>query len=81
MQTLESQLFVITFTLALLSIIIFIYKVMLRSLGGPDPKEKKPRAAKKAVSVPAEEAAPARRPVVRREESMGESAEGGDPHE
>ena len=75
MQTLESQLFVITFTLALLTVIIFIYKVMLRSLGGPDPKEKKPRKAKKTAQAPAraEEAAPARRPVVRREEN----AEGG----
>ena len=83
MQTLTSQLFVITFTLALLSIIIFIYKMMLRSLGGPDPKEKKTRPAKKTDAVPAQEAAagpasaPARRPVVRREESM----EGGEQHE
>ena len=83
MQTLTSQLFVITFTLALLSIIIFIYKITLRSLGGPDPKEKKARKVKKAASVPAaeadaaQEAAPARRPVVRREETM----EGGERHE
>ena len=41
MQTLEAQLFVITFTLALLTIIIFLYKVMIRSLGGPDKKEKR----------------------------------------
>lgn len=67
MQTLEAQLFVITFVLALLIIIIFLYKVMLRSLGGPDKKEKKPRRAKKPV--PAESAVPARRPVVRREEN------------
>ena len=74
MQTLESQLFVITFTVALLTVIVFLYKVMLRSLGGPDPKEKKPRKAGKAGPVPAEPAAPARRPVVRREENT----EGGD---
>lgn len=66
MQTLEAQLFVITFVLALLIIIIFLYKVMLRSLGGPDKKEKKPRRTAKP--------APARRPVVRREENP----EGGD---
>lgn len=72
MQTLEAQLFVITFVLALLIIIIFLYKVMLRSLGGPDKKEKKPRRT--AKPAPAECAAPARRPVVRREENP----EGGD---
>ena len=67
MQTLESQLFVITFVVALLIIIIFLYKVMLRSLGGPDPKEKKPRCPR-VSPPPAEETAPARRPVVRRDE-------------
>jgi len=69
MQTLESQLFVITFTLALLIIMIFLYKVTLHALGGPDPKEKKQRKPKKAAPAPTEEAAPARRPVVRREEN------------
>lgn len=69
MQTLESQLFVITFTLALLIIMIFLYKVTLRALGGPDPKEKKQRKPKKAAPAPTEEAAPPRRPVVRREEN------------
>ena len=71
MQTLESQLFVVTFVLALLIVIIFLYKVMLRSLGGPDKKEKKPR--RRGPVGPAPQDTPARRPVVRREED----AEGG----
>ena len=71
MQTLESQLFVITFALALLIIIVFLYKVMLRSLGGPDKKVKKQRREKRPEG-PAQESAPARRPVVRREESVEE---------
>ena len=70
MQTLEAQLFVITFTLALLTIIIFLYKVMIRSLGGPDKKEKKPRK-KSGEPVPSAEEAP-RRPVVRRQENPEE---------
>ena len=75
MQTLESQLFVITFVLALLIVIIFLYKVMLRSLGGPDRREKKPgkrHIEEQSVS----QAASVRRPVVRREEN----GEGGGAH-
>lgn len=75
MQTLESQLFVITFVLALLIIIVFLYKVMIRSLGGPDKKEKK-RREKKTAPAPQTEAAPIHRPVVRREETP----EGGGSH-
>ena len=72
MQTLEAQLFVITFTLALLTIIIFLYKVMIRALGGPDKKEKQPRKKSGGPVAPAEEAT--RRPVIRRQEN---SEEGG----
>lgn len=68
MQTLESQLFVITFVLALLTVIVFLYKVMLRSLGGPDKKEKKPRG--RGTSAGSAPQMPARRPVVRREEDL-----------
>ena len=75
MQTLESQLFVITFVLALLIIIIFLYKVMINALGGPDKKEKR-KCKKNAPAETGSEALPARRPVVRREENT----EGGGAH-
>lgn len=48
MENLESQLFVICLILSLAAVIIFVYKVMLSSLGGPDRKEKSTRRKKKA---------------------------------
>ena len=76
MQTLEAQLFVVTFVLALLIIIIFLYKVMLKALGGPDKKDKKPKEKMKIAPAQGGAVAKPRRPVIRRDESPEE----GVPH-
>lgn len=68
MENLESQLFLICLVLALTAVIIFVYKVMLSALGGPDKREKKKRAKKKEEK---QEPVPTRG-VIRREEAPEE---------
>ena len=69
MQTLEAQLFVVTLVLSLLIIIIFLYKVMLKALGGPDKKEKRPKGKLQIAPAQGGSDVSQRRPVVRRDET------------
>lgn len=69
MQTLEAQLFVITLVLSLLIIIVFLYKVMLKALGGPDKKEKMPKGKLKIAPAQGGDGPSPRRPVIRRDET------------